>query len=55
MECKHGSAVRACDSLCPNDVGYKIQLFQARLSYKSVKAYATMSKSIMGNPGQRLL
>ena len=26
-----------------------IQLFQERLSYKSVKAYATKSKGIMGN------
>ena len=54
IECKNRSAVRACDYLCPNDVGYKIHLFQERLSYKSVKVYATMSKGIMGNPGQLL-
>ena len=32
-----------------------IQLFQERLSYKSVKAYATKSKGIIGNVDQRLL
>ena len=32
-----------------------MQLFQERLSYESVKAYATISKGIMGNAGQRLL
>ena len=30
-------------------------LFQERLSHKSVKAYATKSKGIRGNAGQRLL
>ena len=34
---------------------FEIQLFRERLSYKSVKAYATMSKGIAGNAGQRLL
>ena len=32
-----------------------VQLFQERLSYKSVKAYATKSKGIIGNVDQRLL
>ena len=32
-----------------------IQLFREMLSYKSVKAYATMSEGIEGNVGQRLL
>ena len=32
-----------------------IQLFQQKLSYKSVEAFATMLKGIMGNNGQRLL
>ena len=32
-----------------------IQLFQERLSYKVVKAYATKSKGIIGNVDQRLL
>ena len=32
-----------------------IRLFQERLSYKSVKVYATKSKGIIGNVDQRLL
>ena len=32
-----------------------IQLFQERLSYKSVKAYTTKSKGIIGNVEQQLL
>ena len=32
-----------------------IHLFQERLLYKSVKAYATKAKGILGNSGQRLL
>ena len=32
-----------------------IQLFQERLSYKIVKAYATKSKGIIGNVDQQLL
>ena len=33
----------------------RIQLFQERLSYKSVKAYATKLKGIIGNVYKRLL
>ena len=32
-----------------------MQLFQERLSYKSVKAYVTKSEGIKGNVDQRLL
>ena len=34
---------------------FSIQLFRERLSYKNIKAYATMLKCIMGNGGLWLL
>ena len=37
--------------LSPSDPSLHTQLFRERLSYKRGKAYATMSKVIMGNGG----
>ena len=38
----------------PTQFYKEIQQFQERLCYKRVKVYATISKDLMGNAGQRL-
>ncbi len=38
----------------PTQFYKEIQQFQERLCYKHVKVYATISKDLMGNAGQRL-